>query len=133
VYTDDAWQQYEADVISSVLKRVPDLQVVLALLKASTSSTTTSSNNVHSEQVNMIYERTLCVLGLYQQHFPETLIKARFDVGKCLPLRLASCPSGIRNHLLNLLLGAGNTLQWTSKSMTHTIYTIYTKVIIQHI
>jgi len=108
--------------LATTFKRLPDLQVLLALLKTCSAAvpTTTSSHSSspapEHQAMELIYERTLRLLRYYQRFFPEAFVKARFDVGKCLPPNLSSCSIVIRTHLLHLLLGAGSNLQWTAKS-----------------
>ncbi|KAJ3124397.1 hypothetical protein HK098_001168 [Nowakowskiella sp. JEL0407] len=81
------WVRANDELLEEIRRRVPDLQIVVALVQSLAKATETKEDKVNSDSdvnTSTLYAGALKLARWYQFLFPEMLIEAKFDVGKFL-------------------------------------------------
>lgn len=107
----EKWSRCKSDLLEEMRRRVPDLQIVLALqhhqLKevGDTSQQTMKMDVDESEEMapETLYCTALRLLRHYQRQFPDAVIESRVNYGKLLPADLTIVSSELQLHLLELI------------------------------
>ena len=72
------------ELLSAIRKRLPDLQILLALLPA-LRPTAAQPEDDAAPNASLAYQRLLSILASYQRFAPDLFIESRYDFGKLLP------------------------------------------------
>ncbi|KAJ3057559.1 hypothetical protein HK097_000025 [Rhizophlyctis rosea] len=127
------WRKCWSDLLDEVRRRVPELQIILALQQPVTSKAPSNGDTIelhaHGEdegdaQANetekditpeLLQGAALRLLRHYQSHFPAIVSESRFDFGKLVPGDLEALPTDLQWHLLTLICGVRD-FKWWSKA-----------------
>jgi nucleolar pre-ribosomal-associated protein 1 len=128
---DGRWSALKQDVVKEVVKRLPDFQVIIALVQGDhgvrltgTATETFDASNYHA----MAQEVALRIMWLYGQCLPDITEESRFDVGKLLlsvtgdeqaSLVAGSNLKGLSQLHVLRLLEINSHFSWSTKLGTH--------------
>ncbi|KAJ1552743.1 hypothetical protein HK096_010585, partial [Nowakowskiella sp. JEL0078] len=129
----EMWTTGLEELFDEIRKRMPDLHIIVALVQSS-SKVTEKKENESDVSMTALHAGALRLARWYQILFPETLMEARFDVGKFLPKDISTivlndyAKMGVENtngvvddvlmveiNILKLLLES-NGFKWWNKS-----------------
>ncbi|KAI8916775.1 ribosome 60S biogenesis N-terminal-domain-containing protein [Powellomyces hirtus] len=110
------WNVFGTELIEEIRRRVPDLQIVLALQHQQLrQAVETKEQNgdpmdtdepvVQTEEVSaeMLHCAALQVIRHYQRQFPDAVLESRVNYGKFLPPDLTVLSTELQLHLLDLI------------------------------
>ena len=129
----ERWRKCWSDLLEEIRRRVPELQIILALQQPVSSKASTSADaievHVKGEEEGdaqaketekeitpeLLQGAVLRLLRHYQRHFPANVSESRFDFGKLVPGDLETLPTDLQWHVLTLI-GEVTDFKWWSKA-----------------
>ncbi|KAI9205645.1 ribosome 60S biogenesis N-terminal-domain-containing protein [Polychytrium aggregatum] len=125
--SDLTWETYRSLLLEEIKKRLPDVQIILALQHQSTGN---ASSRLDEPQVveskedqieddttpEQLQAAALRLILCYQRYFPETIFESRFDYGKLFPANLLVLSAEIQEILLELAAVADG-FKWQNRTV----------------
>ncbi|KAI9486447.1 MAG: ribosome 60S biogenesis N-terminal-domain-containing protein [Benjaminiella poitrasii] len=111
------WKHCLENVREGLRRRVPEILILVALHKQTTSKT--ASEGEDEEEVKcqnqLLQDTAFRLIRYYQEFVPETLMESNIDPSNFIPSDILSVKPGTLIHLLTLFLNMPD-FNWTSKS-----------------
>ncbi|KAJ3040726.1 nucleolar pre-ribosomal-associated protein 1 [Rhizophlyctis rosea] len=127
----DRWRNCWSNLLDEIRRRMPELQIVLALQQPVTARPANADTvQVHVKgddegdaqaketekeiTPELLQGAALRLLTHYQRHFPTAVLESRFDHSKLIPADVMVLPTELQWHLLNLV-GEVRDFKWWAK------------------
>ena len=112
------WKEYIDHILQDLKKLLPDIQVIIGLhqqISTDFIEKKPTDDNIDDSDVSieLLYEKTLCLLKFYHLCFPGILSGANFDILKLISVNFNTLPYSIQINIISLLNNP--TLKWTTK------------------
>jgi hypothetical protein len=115
----EAWKKCLESVREGLRRRVPEIQLLVALHKQTSNKMVTQKEEADEDELmsqnQLLHDTAFRLIRYYQEFVPEALMESNIDLGNFIPADILSVKPGTLIHLLRLFLSMPD-FNWTGKS-----------------